>query len=180
TAPRAVRRLQELRPGVSRWVCFHTGGSRRWEEKRWKPAHYLQLARLITADDPDVGIVLVGGPDETAFNRALLQADTILVDGGTDNCVIDFASLVAACEWMITGDSLGYHVACAVGTPALCLVGPTSPWELDTYTDNCVVQAPLDCIGCYLPKCPLRTTCMDLLAGACVGCCARVEIAIAA
>ena len=160
---RAVERLRALGPGVARWVCFNTGGSRRWEEKRWKPAHYVELARAIAAAEPGTGILLVGGPEEAAFNRELLLAHPAFVDGGCDNPVADFAALIAACAWTLTGDSLGYHIACAVGTPALCLVGPTAPWELDTYGENCVLHAPLPCIACYLPTCPLNTTCMDLL-----------------
>jgi heptosyltransferase-2 len=70
---------------------------------------------------------------------------------------------VSACDWVLTGDTLGYHIACAVGTPACCLVGPTSPWELDDYGRNVILHAPLDCIGCYQPECPLPTTCMDAL-----------------
>jgi heptosyltransferase-2 len=64
---------------------------------------------------------------------------------------------------VLTGDSLGYHVACAVGTPALCLVGPTSPWELDSYDNNSILHAPVGCIACYLSTCPHARTCMDAL-----------------
>jgi ADP-heptose:LPS heptosyltransferase len=159
----AAQRLQDRAPGVKRWICFNTGASGRWEEKRWKPAYYERLARLIESNDPDAAIVLAGGPDEAALNRQLRLAHSGFIDGGTDNSVADFAALVAVCDWILTCDSLGYHVACAVGTPALCLVGPTSPWELDLFAENCVVSPPLDCIACYLPKCPLSRTCMDAL-----------------
>ena len=112
---------------------------------------------------PDVGFALVGGQAEVEFNAALLRSDPELVDAGTDNSVDLLAALIASCEWVITSDSLGYHVACAVGTPALCVVGPTSPWELDLFGTNQVVHADLDCIACYLSSCPFPTTCMDAL-----------------
>ena len=35
--------------------------------------------------------------------------------------------------------------------------------ELDAYGENCIVHPPLDCVACYLQKCPLSVTCMDLL-----------------
>jgi heptosyltransferase-2 len=160
---RASARLHELAPAVTRWICFNTGASRRWEEKRWKAHHYVELARIIGEAIAGVKILLLGGAEDASFNRQLLAASDVFMDGGTDNSLPMFASLVASCDWMLTGDSLGYHVACAVRTPALCLVGPTAPWELDTFGLNHVSHAPLDCIACYHNQCPKPTTCMDTL-----------------
>jgi ADP-heptose:LPS heptosyltransferase len=160
---RCRHRLRASASDAARWICFNTGASGRWQEKRWKPAYYHQLARLIEADDPDASIVLVGGPEETTLNRELRSAHPRFVDGGTHNTIADFAALVASCDWLLTPDSLGYHIACAVGTPALCVVGPTAPWELDRFNSNCVVHADLGCIACYQPKCPFSRTCMDAL-----------------
>jgi ADP-heptose:LPS heptosyltransferase len=162
-AQRYAKRLRASGAAGDRWICFNTGASGRWQEKRWKPAHYHQLARLIEADDPDASIVLVGGPEETALNRELRSMHPGFIDGGTDNSIADFAALLATSDWVLTPDSLGYHLASAVGTPALCVVGPTSPWELDVFSENCTVHADLECIACYLPKCPLNRTCMDAL-----------------
>jgi ADP-heptose:LPS heptosyltransferase len=66
-------------------------------------------------------VILVGGPDETEFNRELLSSDAPFVDAGADGSVEDLGALMAACDWVLTPDSLGYHVACAVGTPAVCV-----------------------------------------------------------
>jgi ADP-heptose:LPS heptosyltransferase len=165
--PQAQARIAALlrarAPGAERWVCFNTGAGGRWTEKRWKTRHYSELAGMIRERDQRTAVVLVGGPAETDFNRALLASDPGFVDGGVENSVDDFAALIAACEWILTADSLGYHLACAVGTPAVCLVGPTSPWELDLYGRNRVLHSDLDCIACYRNICPLATTCMDLL-----------------
>lgn len=160
---RALHTLRRRAPQVERWVCFNTGGSGRWEQKRWNRRYYAPLASLVAAGDPSIGVVLVGGPEETALNRELLLQHPTLVDGGTSNSLVDFAALLSISEWVLTGDTLGYHLACAVGTPACCLVGPTSPWELDTYGDNIVLHAEYDCIACYRATCPLAVTCMDAL-----------------
>jgi len=158
----AIRRLRQLAPRAERWIGFNTGGSSRWREKRWNRSYYAQLARLAAAEDPDAAIVLAGGAAEHVLNREL-QHDYPFVDGGTANSIAQFGALISVCDWVLTGDTLGYHVACAVGTPACCLVGPTSPWELDDYGRNVILHASLDCIGCYHAKCPLSTTCMDVL-----------------
>jgi ADP-heptose:LPS heptosyltransferase len=159
----ASQLIRARAPDASQVICLNTGASSRWEEKRWKPEWYRQLALAIRAADPASAIILTGGPDEAAFNAALLASDGPFIDGGTDNPIDTFAGIIAASSLVVTPDSLGYHIACAVGTPAICLVGPTSPWELDAYGTNRVLHADLECISCYLPRCPLATTCMDAL-----------------
>lgn len=150
-------------PDAKRRVVFNTGASTRWREKRWKSAHYHGLARLVKAESPDTAVLLVGGPGEAEFNRHLLLSDAGFVDVGTDRTIEDIGALMAACDWVLTPDSLGYHIACAVGTPAVCVVGPTSPWELDRYQRNLILHSDVECIACYKAECPLPRTCMDML-----------------
>jgi ADP-heptose:LPS heptosyltransferase len=97
---------------------------------------------------------------ESNYLEFLLAED---FDLGTDHSIEVFAAIISSCDWILTPDSLGYHVACAVGTPAVCVVGPTSPWELDRYETNVVIHADLECIACYRARCPLPHTCMDRL-----------------
>ena len=113
------------RAGVQRWArALNIGASSRWEQQKWwKPAYYSELAHSITNNDPATGILLLGGPEEATLQRELLRAHSVFIDGGTDNSVADFTALIAACDWTLTGDSLGYHVACAIDTPAVCLSG---------------------------------------------------------
>jgi heptosyltransferase-2 len=144
-------------------VCLNTGGSARWSEKRWKAAHYHDFALLLSEHAPEATIVLVGGPDERTFNRDLLARGGPFVDGGTGNSVEEVGAIMAACTWVLTPDTLGYHIACAVGTPTVCVVGPTAPWELDRYERNVILHADVPCIACYRATCPLPRTCMDLL-----------------
>ncbi len=150
-------------PKAEQFVCFNTGGSTRWQEKRWKIQHYDALARMIATAAPSTVVVLVGGSAESEINHHLLGLWPKFIDGGTNNSIEEFAAIIAASAWVLTPDSLGYHVACAVGTRALCLVGPTSPWELDLYGKHQVFYSDLPCIGCYLASCPFPVTCMDRL-----------------
>lgn len=61
TALRAAERFFDRTPGASARICFNTGAGPRWEEKRWKPRHYAELARLLRDRWPDAVIALVGG-----------------------------------------------------------------------------------------------------------------------
>lgn len=160
---RVAERLTAPAGAPRRYVCLNTGASSRWREKRWKVEHYRDFVTLLNEHEPGVAAVLVGGPNETGFNRELIGDGLEVIDGGTANSVEDFGALVAVCDWMLTPDSLGYHVACATRTPAACLVGPTAPWELDHYERNLVLYSGAPCIACYRAECPLPRTCMDEL-----------------
>jgi heptosyltransferase-2 len=163
TRTRVSRFLRSLSPDAVRRVCFNTGAGARWREKRWNASHYVAFAKQIHGQEPRTAVILVGGPAEADLNRELITAYPRFVDAGANNSIADFAAIIAACDWLLTSDSLGYHLASAVGTPATCLVGPTSPWELDLYGINRVLYSDLECIACYRPVCPFATTCMDLL-----------------
>jgi ADP-heptose:LPS heptosyltransferase len=159
----AERLFDDAAPQAPARACFNTGASGRWQEKSWKSRHYSELGRQVRARWPGTAIALVGGSRERQLNTDLLASGAGFIEAGTSHSIDAFAGLVAASSWLLTTDSLGYHLACALGTPAVCLVGPTSPWELDCYGTNRVVHADLPCIACYLGTCPLPTTCMDAL-----------------
>jgi ADP-heptose:LPS heptosyltransferase len=158
---RARAFLQAEAPSAQRWICFNTGASDRWKEKSWKSRHYRDLAKSLRADDPSLGVLLLGGPMEAEFNAHLMEVPGLFINGGVTNTIDQLGALINACDLVVTPDSLGYHVACAVGTRALCVVGPTSPWELDTYGINEVVHSDRTCVACYLPACPFEVTCME-------------------
>jgi heptosyltransferase-2 len=160
---RVASLFRQRAPHASRWVCFNTGASSRWQEKRWNVAHYRDLAHIITRNDPNTAIALAGGSAQKELNRSLSTRCKSLIDCGTGLSIEDFTALIEACDWILTPDSLAYHVASAVGTQAVCVVGPTAPWELDTYGTNRVLFSDLDCIGCYRAQCPFAVTCMDRL-----------------
>lgn len=142
----------------------NTGGGMRWQYKKWTRAGYIELIRRFAAARPHVPILLLGGPEETEFNAAILSAVGDLAhDGGCGNTLSDFCSLVALCRCLVTPDSLGFHVATALNVTALVLVGPTSPWELEVYGNGHVLAAPIDCISCYLARCDKKPACMDLI-----------------
>src|SRR5207244_4730039 len=68
---RAASFLRAQAPRAHRFICFNTGASQRWQEKRWKMQHYHDFGRSLGADS-ETAIFLVGGPDEVELNRCLL------------------------------------------------------------------------------------------------------------
>ena len=114
-------------------VGLNTGAGGRWELKQWREQGFIGLVQRM-ARERDVQFVLLGGPGERERNARLqAQAGVPLIDPGCDNPVRHFAALTAACDVVVTGDTLAMHIALALGRRTVVLFGPTSAPEIELY-----------------------------------------------
>src|SRR6202521_3555745 len=145
--------------------------------KRW-PA-YGELARSLVEQGFEVWIV--GGPDETALaaeiggdhsplsraekegaarrpNSAPVGSNSHISDlTGPDlrNAILALAAATVA----VSNDSGLLHVAAALGTPAIGIFGPTSPWHwapLNPLAGVIETTTDLPCRPCHKPTCRLK------------------------
>lgn len=69
---------------------------------------------------------------------------------------------VSRCKLLVTSDSLGMHIAMALGKKTVALFGPTS-FETIPLTDDCIFlhsEPRLACQPCYRPECDRGQECM--------------------
>lgn len=145
-------------------VGINTGGGGRWQYKKWTTEGYLGLIDLLRKKRPDVGVVLLGGPEEVDLNKTISSlAGDAIVDGGCGNSLAQFTSLIGAIDLLLTSDSLAMHIGVALGKPTVVLVGPTSPWELDVFGEGEIVHSGIECLSCYLSRCDKTVNCMNTL-----------------
>src|ERR1700722_5884785 len=161
-----VRNLRQQSPlrNANRILGVKTVGGGRWQMKKWTPEGYVDCIKLITAQHPEVGILLLGGPKEEDLNKRILEAvDGNVVDGGCHNSLLQFAALVRAVDVLLTSDSLAMHIGVALAKPTVVLVGPTSPWELDVFGQGDILHSGIECLSCYLSRCDKKINCMNTL-----------------
>ncbi len=122
--------------------------------KRWTA--YEELATRLV--EMGLAVWVVGGPGEKDIagdiTRRAPQARDLT---GTDlrNAILALASADVA----ISNDSGLLHVAAAIGTPAIGIFGPTSPWHWAPLNPiAAVIEARTDvpCRPCHKPTCRLR------------------------
>lgn len=143
---------------------INTGGGGRWQYKKWTFEGYVGFIELMKERYPEVGIVIVGGPEEVELNRRIMQAvGPKVVDAGCDNSLGEFAAVINTFDVFLTSDSLGMHMGVALGKPTVVFVGPTSPWELDVFGNGDIVHSDIECLVCYLSRCDKTVTCMNTL-----------------
>ncbi len=143
-------------------VGLNTGASSRWQYKKWRLDGYIDLIKLLK-QNPEIGILLYGGPEEEERNKTLLQHYPDLIDTGTRNSTRDFLSLLDMTDILVTGDTMALHAATALKKRVVCLFGPTSFNEIEDYELVHKIIPQMDCLVCYKQKCDFNPSCMDLI-----------------
>lgn len=70
----------------------------------------------------------------------------------TDYSIHHFASAIAACDYLISADTLGLHLAIARGIPTLSYYAPTSAVEIDTFGTGIKVASTSEDYCSYAPN----------------------------
>jgi heptosyltransferase II len=122
--------------------------------KRWPADAYAALARRLLAEG--FGVWIIGGPAEKSIAQTIV-ADTAARDfTGTD--LREAILALAAAKAAVSNDSGLLHVAAALGTPAIGIFGPTSPWHwapLNPLAATIQADIELACRPCHKPVCRL-------------------------
>jgi heptosyltransferase-2 len=124
--------------------------------KRWPAASFAELARQLVAQG--LAVVVLGGPDEKAIATEIAGDDPDIRDlTGPDlrTAILALAAATAA----VSNDSGLLHVAAALGTPAIGIFGPTSPWHwapLNPLAGVIETASALACRPCHKPVCRMR------------------------
>jgi heptosyltransferase-2 len=121
--------------------------------KRWTA--YGELAARLTT--MGFAVWLVGGPGETEIAAGIAQHAPVRDLTGTDlrNAILALRAATVA----VSNDSGLLHVAAAIGTPAVGIFGPTSPWHWAPLNPVAAVIEPrtdLPCRPCHKPACRLQ------------------------
>ena len=122
--------------------------------KRWPAESYAALANRLLAEG--FAVWVVGGPGEKALAAQIVGTGAARDLTGHDlrNAILALAAATAA----VSNDSGLLHVAAALGTPAIGIFGPTSPWHwapLNPLAGTVQTAENLPCQPCHKPVCRL-------------------------
>jgi heptosyltransferase-2 len=125
--------------------------------KRWPVAAYAQVARALTGEGNAVWVL--GSPDEAPLAAEIAAAGGPLVRDLTGPDLRNAVLALAAAAAAVSNDSGLLHVAAALGTPAIGIFGPTSPWHwapLNPLAAVIETASELPCRPCHKPVCRLQ------------------------
>lgn len=129
--------------------------------KRWIPERYAAVADRL-AKRHGLRPVIVGGPGEIEAARRLaaaMETRPLILCGRTT--LGELLGVIAELRLLLTNDSGPMHLAAAVGTKVVAVIGPTDWRETHPFTSRAIlVREPVPCAPCKLRDCPIDHRCM--------------------
>jgi heptosyltransferase-2 len=124
--------------------------------KRWPSAYYADLAQRLAAEGNWIWVV--GGPGEKQLAAEIAPPGVGNMRDLTGPDLRNAILALAAADAAVSNDSGLLHVAAALGTAAIGIFGPTSPWHwapLNPIAAVIEVAGELPCRPCHKPVCRL-------------------------
>lgn len=141
-------------------IGLNTGCSDVIAYKKLSVEFQRQIILKIETEIPQAQVVLLGGPEDTVRNREIgLGLD--VVSSATDSGLRDGLISVAACDVVLTGDSLGMHMAISQKVPTVAWFGPTCAHEIDLYDRGAAILSKSSCSPCWKRSCDRPVMCYD-------------------
>lgn len=134
-------------------IGVYTGSADRWP-KQLSVKKTIELINNLHKNFKNARILLFGGPSETERNREIIaKSKTHVIDTGVGTDLVELPALISLCKLFITCDTLALHLSLALRRKTICLIGPTSPKEIDMYDLGEKIIADSKCICCYKKDC---------------------------
>lgn len=166
--PSASRRASALLAPFAGRPLIALGPGSKMPAKRWFLPRYEALCRRIVAAHAEVGLVVLGGPEDRAAGDVLQRAvgSERLLNLAGDTDIIESAAVLARCGLYLGNDTGTMHLAASMGVP--CVAVFTSRENRDTWLpwgeEHQVLRRELACSGCMLERCEQeRMRCLDLI-----------------
>ncbi len=155
------RRNEMLSLNKKNWILgFNTGCSSAIAYKKLTIQQHRDLIRRALVRFPDAEIVLLGGPEDTKRNIEIAQ-NLPVIQTPTTAGLRDGLISVACCDVVVTGDSLGMHLAISQKKQVIAWFGPTCAHEIDLYDRGVAVLSSAPCTPCWKRTCEKDKMCYD-------------------
>lgn len=142
-------------------VGLNLGGGAAFANKMWDEGRSRKFVRRLLRQVPSARVFLFGAERESAAMANIAEGfGERAVNTGAGNSLKQFQALLAKCDAVVTGDSLGMHLALAEQRPVVALFGPTCPREIELYGRGEKILTRLQCAPCYRRECGRSPSCM--------------------
>jgi len=150
-------------PQKNKIVLINPNASELLIQRRWPPAYYVQLIKMILDKCPQALVLITGDPGERE------EAGQLKEQVANDRCVnfagkVSFAQLpplYSVCEFMVTNDSGPGHFAAVTDMPTFVIFGPETPALYGSLGKTTPIFAGLACSPCVSASNHRKTACKD-------------------
>lgn len=141
-------------------IGFNTGCSSVLPAKKWSVEFHQEVLGALTKQMGIRNLVLLGGPEDRQRNRDLSDRSGVR-ESPTNEGLRDGLISVAACDIVVSGDSLGMHMAISQGRYVVAWFGPTCSHEIDLFNKGQALQTRATCSPCWDRSCRKPVMCYD-------------------
>ncbi len=153
-------RYREWSQNGNRWVIgINTGCSDAIPAKKLSVAFQRSLVQRLSQQS-DVQVVLLGGPEDEIRNQQIAFGLPV-ISSPTGSGLRDGYASVAACDLVVTGDSLGMHLAIAAQKQVVAWFGPTCAHEIEFFGRGEAILTAAPCAPCWKRVCGEKQMCYD-------------------
>jgi heptosyltransferase-2 len=144
-------------------VGLNTGCSLLYKNKKMTVEQHLVLIDRLKKN-PHLGIVLLGGPEDTERNAEIARrAGGAAVHTPTTEGLRRGICYEQMCDLIVTGDSLGMHIAIGLKKQIIVWFGVSCPQEIDLFDRGIkLIPEGLACSPCWKKECPYNLECMQM------------------
>ena len=145
-------------------VGFNTGCSLLYPNKKMTIDQHVVLINELSKRE-GIRLVLLGGPEDTERNAEIVRqvGDKVISTPTTDGLRrgICYENI---CDVIITGDSLGMHIAIGLKKFVIVWFGVTCPQEIDLFERGVkLIPEGLECSPCWKKQCPYNLECIQMI-----------------
>lgn len=149
-------KLEREGVNIKKMIGIHPGGG--WISRRWAAYKYSMLAKKLK-DELGADIVLVGGREGGSSERGLNEE--IIADAGTEICDMtgkftlkELCAFFKMCRAFVGNEAGPMHIATALNTPAVAILGPTNAKRTGPFRGKTkVIQHQVSCQPCRNRNC---------------------------
>jgi heptosyltransferase-2 len=142
-------------------IGLNTGCSPTIPYKKFSVRGWLDLIDHLTQTFPHGRLLLLGGPEDTIRNKEILAMRPGVTFTPTERGLRAGFRYVNMCDVVVTGDSLGMHMAIALKKWVVAWFGPTCAHEIEFYKRGVAIKTAAPCSPCWKRFCDKAQMCYD-------------------
>lgn len=128
-----------------------------WKSKDWPPGRYAKLADAMIREF-DCAVLYTGSSeDREGISRIIEMMERPAENTAGELGLLELAGLYRVCDLFIGGDTGPMHLAVAVGTGVLAIMGPTTARTHGPFGEKHKVIQKASCRDCWMKICPKKT-----------------------
>jgi heptosyltransferase-2 len=143
-------------------IGINTGCSPTLPFKKWSVNYHRKLIEALLQRGHRNLVLLGGGPEDADRNQQI-SSELSVTQSQTQKGLRDGLISTEACDLVISGDSLGMHMAIARQKFVVAWFGPSCAQEIDLYDRGIALRSELSCSPCWKRSCKQKILCYDTM-----------------